>query len=319
MQKIPVLFDCDPGHDDAIALVLALAGEALDVRAVTCVYGNSAVENTTNNALKILELCGRADIPVARGAARPMLDEFRSGKGVHGESGMDGPVLPEPAGRPSPLTAAELMAGVVEASDRPVAFIVTGPCTNVATFLLAYPHLVEKVDCISLMGGGFRFGNRSPVGEFNVWQDPEAAQILMQSGIPIEMYGLDVTHQAVVHKEEFELFRAQGDQISLFVAELLDFFAIHYTGRGGLPGCPMHDACAVAGLVAPQLFDYEQCCIEIDLAGRVSRGGAAIDLRTEPRRRFPYNGKIALGVDREGFLRLLLDSCRALAGKETAQ
>lgn len=313
MHKIPVVFDCDPGHDDAIALIAALASDALDIRAVTCVSGNATVENTTRNARKILTLCGRKDIPVARGASRPMMVDANSGKGVHGESGMDGPQLPEPEEPPSAPAAWELIAKVAEESAEPITLIVTGPATNIAVFLLCYPHLKEKVERISFMGGGFQLGNRSPVGEFNVWQDPESAQVMLQSGIPVDMYGLDVTHKALILTEEFELFRKQGNKIADFVAELLDFFAIYYTGTAGLAGCPIHDACAVLGLTQPRLFTYEQCRMEVDLSGRLTRGGVAVDLRTEPRRGYPYNGAFALDVDRQAFLQALLDSCKTLA------
>ena len=315
MLKAPVVFDCDPGHDDAIALLLALASDSLEVKAVTTVCGNAGVDHTTQNALKILEMAGRQDIPVAMGAAKPMFDPLRTGANVHGESGMEGPVLPALSTLPSPLRAVELMAQVVEQSTQPVVLIVTGPCTNVATFLLSYPHLHSKIECISIMGGGFKEGNRTQVAEFNIWQDPEAAQVIMASGLPVALYGLDVTHKALVLPEEFALFRQQGDSISEFVAQLLDYYSVFYTSPtgGGLAGCPMHDACAVAGVMEPRLFTYEQCGIEIDLDGRLTRGGCVIDLRPEPRREFPYNGKVALDVDREGFLSLLLAACRTLA------
>ena len=316
MRKIPVIFDCDPGHDDAIALLLALSSDILDIQAVTAVCGNSLVDNTTLNALKILEIAGRNDIPVARGASRPIIAEPSPGKNVHGASGMDGPKLPEPTAKPSPLSAVELMARIVEASPEPVTFIVTGPCTNIGIFLLSYPHLIEKIALVSLMGGGFQLGNRTPVGEFNIWHDPEAAQILMKSGIPVDIYGLDVTHKALIQKDEFELFRKQGNEVSTFVADLLDFFAIYYTGTAKLTGCPMHDSCAVAGLIDPRMFTYRRCYVEIDLDGRYSRGGMNADLRPDARRKIPCNGRIALDVDRKAFLELLLRSCEILTERK---
>ncbi|MDR1209691.1 MAG: nucleoside hydrolase [Clostridiales bacterium] len=320
MKPIPVIFDCDPGHDDAIALIAALASDKLDVRGVTTVCGNSSVDNTTRNALKVLELAGRADIPVAKGAARPIMGEARTGANVHGESGMEGPVLPEPGAPPSPLSAVALMEKIVSESGGPVTIIITGPCTNVAAFFLSRPDLKAKIARVSIMGGGYLEGNRTAVAEFNIWHDPEAAQIVMSSGVPIDLYGLDVTHKALILKEETALFRGQGDDISAFVADLLDFFAVYYTGRGALAGCPMHDSCAVAGLIEPRMFTFEHCSMEVDLYGRLSRGGVALDLRVEPRRDYPYNGRVALDVDRPGFLALLLDSCQKLARrKEAAQ
>ncbi len=319
MGKIPVIFDCDPGHDDAIALIAALASDSIDIKAVTCVCGNSTLENTTQNALNILALCGRSDIPVASGADKPMMVDTDPGTHVHGKSGMDGPVLTPSPVKASPLKAWDMMAKVVEESDVPVTLIVTGPATNIAIFLLSYPHLKEKISLISFMGGGFAIGNRSPVAEFNVWQDPESAHVLMESGIPVDLYGLDVTHKALILKEEFELFRNQGNPIADFVAELLDFFSIHYVDTVGLDGCPMHDSCAVLGLVQPRLFKYEQCRMEVDLIGHFTRGGVSVDLRTEPRRSYPYNGTFALDVDRPAFLQSLLDACKTVSERRSAQ
>lgn len=322
MRKIPVVFDCDPGLDDAIALVLALARDELDIKAVTTVAGNAPIEATTQNALDILSFCGATDIPVAQGASKPILQPAQPVPDIHGESGLGAVTLPRAETKPHQLTACQMMAAVVEQSNIPVTIIATGPLTNVATFLLANPYLAGKIERIALMGGGFRFGNSTPAAEYNIWCDPEAAQVVMQSGIYIEMYGLDVTHKAMVMKNEFGYFRDAGDKISTFIADILEAFHEHCASSqgGALPGCPIHDACAVAGLCAPRLFDYHQCTVQVDLDGKYTRGATSVDLRFEPRRAYPYNAQIAMDVERPAFLQLLLQAAKAVSeGRRLAQ
>lgn len=314
MSKIPVIIDCDPGHDDAIALIMALASDRLDIRAVTASPGNQTVEKTANNAMKVLELCGRTEIPVALGACKPILGTLTVGKEMHGETGMDGPVLPEPSMVPCEKSAVRLIADILNKSEEKVTIIVTGPFTNIAIFLLAYPELKAKIEKFSVMGGGVFIGNRSPYGEFNVWNDPEAAKIIFNSGIPVEMYGLDVTHKAIIYKEEFQIFRNKKDPINQFLADLLDFFSICYMGERKFPGCPMHDSCAVAGLIDPSLFVRYDAQVDVDTQGQYSRGACVVDLRPEAEERH-NNAKVAMDVDRERFLRLITESCDMLAGQ----
>ena len=313
MRKIPVIIDCDPGHDDAIALVMALASERLEVKAVTASPGNQTVDKTAKNAMKVLELCGRSDIPVALGVHHPILGQLVVGKEMHGETGMDGPMLPEPAMIPSEKNAVELIADILKNSADKVTIIITGPFTNIGIFLLAYPELKSKIEKFSVMGGGVFIGNRSPYGEFNVWNDPEAAKIVFNSGVPVEMYGLDVTHKAIIYKEEFEIFRNKKDKINQFLADLLDFFSICYMGERKFPGCPMHDSCAVAGLIDPDLFVRYDTWIDVDTQGQYSRGACVVDLRPEKRRERPDNASVAMGVDRERFFRLIVESCDKIA------
>lgn len=310
-RKRTVIIDCDPGHDDAIALVAALAEPGLDVRAVTVVHGNGDVENMAKNALMVLELCGRKDIPVAVGAGKPIVGEFSPAKKVHGETGMDGHSLPAPTARVAEISAVEMMEKIVRESDTPVTIIALGALTNVAVFLLANPELVSKVECISMMGGGCEEGNITAVAEANIGKDPEACSVVFESGIPIELYGLNVTHKALILKEEFGMFKEAKGRVTRFVGELLEFFAIYYTGRRGLPGCPIHDACAVLGLVEPRMFDFEYMQMKVDLYGGVTRGAIGFDLRTEPRRDRPYTGKAAVDVDREKFVRRLFEYCES--------
>ena len=315
MNKIPIIFDCDPGHDDAVAMLIALASDAVEIKAITTAQGNQTVEKTTENALKILELCHRTEIPVAVGLRKPLLREQIVAGDVHGKSGMDGPQLPEPVTKPSPLGALEMMEKVICESPVPVTIVATGPFTNVAAFLLAYPQLKSKIHCISVMGGGVYEGNRTSLAEFNIWNDPEAAQIVMTSGIPVILSGLDVTHKALIRQDEFHLFREKNTPIHQFVADLLDFYSICYVKERKLAGCPMHDSCAMVSVIAPEMFTYQDAHIEVDLDGAVSRAGCIVDLRAPKRRAKPDNGKVALDVDRARFFRLIMESCDRLAAE----
>ncbi len=201
---------------------------------------------------------------------------------------------------------------LVEESPQPVALIVTGPCTNAAVFLLAYPHLHKKIAKISLMGGGAYLGNRTALAEFNIWTDPEAARIVMESGIPLEVYGLDVTHKAMIYRQEFSLFRQRKETVFQFLADLLDFFGGTYLEARHLPGAPMHDSCAVIGLTNPELFTYRETTISVETESARSRGALTMDLRPGAERQDSVCGKIALDVDREGFLKVLLRACETI-------
>ena len=204
LKKIPVILDGDPGHDDAIAWVLARASRELDILAVTSCCGNQTIEKTTYNALRVCTLIG-LDAPVGKGCPHPLLNDVMNAPSVHGESGLDGPSLPEPAFAPSPLPAPELMAKVLREAKEPVTIVATGPQPNVAALLLAHPKLKGKIARISLMGGGIATGNWTPAAEFNILVDPEAAKIVFTSCVPITMAGLDVTENALILPEDFAI------------------------------------------------------------------------------------------------------------------
>jgi pyrimidine-specific ribonucleoside hydrolase len=220
----PIILDCDPGHDDAIALVLALASPELDVKAVTSSAGNQTPDKTLRNVLRMLTLLKRTDIPVAGGAIKPLMRELIIADNVHGESGLDGPALPEPGFAPQNCTAVELMAKVLRESAEPVTLVATGPQTNVALLLNSHPELHSNIARIVIMGGAMGLGNWTPAAEFNIFVDPEAAEIVFQSGLPIVMAGLDVTHRAQIMAQDIERFRTVGNPVATTVAELLDFF-----------------------------------------------------------------------------------------------
>ncbi|OZG40464.1 pyrimidine-specific ribonucleoside hydrolase RihA [Aeromonas sp. A35_P] len=309
-MALPVILDCDPGHDDAIALILALASPELKVLAVTTSAGNQTPDKTLNNALRILTLLGRDDIPVAAGAPKPLARELIIADNVHGESGLDGPKLPDPAFAPVAMTALELMARCLRESPEPVTLVPTGPLTNIALLLAAHPELKQKIARIVLMGGAAGAGNWTPAAEFNIYVDPEAADMVFKSGIPITMCGLDVTHQAQVMDEDIERVRAITNPVAQCVAGLLDFFMIyHRDPKWGFAGAPLHDPCTIAWLLAPALFHGVECRVDIETGGTHTSGMTVVDRYGLTGK--PANALVLLGLDRAGFIDLLVTRLRA--------
>lgn len=309
-KALPIIIDCDPGHDDAIALILALASPKLNVMAVTTSAGNQTPDKTLRNALRILTLLGRHDIPVAGGAPKPLLRELIIADNVHGESGLDGPTLPEPGFAPQALTAVELMAKTLRASTEPVTLVPTGPLTNIALLLSAHPELKAKIARIVLMGGSAGPGNWTPAAEFNIYVDPEAAEMVFGAGVPITMCGLDVTHAAQVMDEDIERIRAITNPIARTVAELLDFFMIyHRDPKWGFIGAPLHDPCTIAWLLCPELFTGIECHVSVETQGQYTVGMTVVDrYRLSPHE---PNATVLLGVERQGFIDLLVEQLQA--------
>lgn len=312
MDKIPVIIDCDPGHDDALMLMLAHGSGRFDIRAVTISAGNQTQAKTLQNALKILTLIGATDIPVFHGAEKPLFRELVIADYVHGETGLDGPALPVPQIQAQPISAVEGIAAILAAADAPVTIVPTGPLTNIATFLLAYPHLKNQIERISLMGGGIFRGNMTPLAEFNVYADPEAAAIVFRAGVPITMCGLDVTHKALVYQKDIELFRALGNNTGRAAADLMDFFSIFYReNRVELNGgAALHDPCAIAWLINPGIFRTKPCYVDVETKGELTRGATVVDfyntLHLEP------NAIVAFDLDRDAFMDLLFNAIKAL-------
>ena len=305
-MALPIILDCDPGHDDAIAIVLALASPELDVKAITSSAGNQTPEKTLRNVLRMLTLLQRQDIPVAGGARKPLMRELIIADNVHGESGLDGPALPEPDFAPQNCTAVELMAKTLRESPQPVTIVATGPQTNVALLLNSHPELHDKIARIVLMGGAMVLGNWQPAAEFNIYVDPEAAEIVFQSGIPVVMAGLDVTHRAQIHDMDIERFRQVGNPIATIVAELLDFFMeYHKDAKWGFTGAPLHDPCTIAWLLKPELFTCVERWVGVETQGKYTQGMTVVDYYfltgNQP------NTTVLLDVDREGFVDLLTE------------
>ncbi|WP_368174217.1 pyrimidine-specific ribonucleoside hydrolase RihA [Aeromonas sp. s13] len=307
---LPVILDCDPGHDDAIALILALASPELNVLAVTTSAGNQTPDKTLNNAQRILTLLGRDDIPLAAGAPKPLARELIIADNVHGESGLDGPKLPDPAFAPQAMTGLELMAKCLRESPEPVTLVPTGPLTNIALLLAAHPELKSKIARIVLMGGAAGAGNWTPAAEFNIYVDPEAADMVFKSGIPITMCGLDVTHEAQVMDEDIERVRAITNPVAQCVAGLLDFFMIyHRDPKWGFAGAPLHDPCTIAWLLNPALFHGVECRVDIETRGEHTVGMTVVDRYGLSGK--PANALVLLGLDRAGFIDLLVERLRA--------
>ncbi len=305
-MALPIILDCDPGHDDAIALVLALASPELEVKAVTSSAGNQTPDKTLRNVLRMLTLLKRSDIPVAGGAVKPLMRDLIIADNVHGETGLDGPALPEPGFAPQNCTAVELMAKVLRESPEPVTLVATGPQTNVALLLNSHPELHAKIARIVIMGGAMGLGNWTPAAEFNIYVDPEAAEIVFQSGIPVVMAGLDVTHRAQIMADDIERFRAINNPVARTVAELLDFFMeYHKTEKWGFQGAPLHDPCTIAWLLKPEIFTTARRWIGVETQGKYTQGMTVVDYfmlsGNEP------NTDIMLDIDRQAFVDLLAE------------
>jgi len=303
----PTILDCDPGHDDAIALLLALASPELDLLGVTTTYGNQTLPKTTANALRVLELVERTEVPVAAGAERPLRRELVVAAHVHGESGLDGPSLPDATISPAADDAGAFIARAVATSSRPVSIVATGPLTNVARFLQG--HGSEGVERVVLMGGAIAEGNFTPAAEFNIWCDPEAAAIVFESGLDITMIGLDVTHQALLGAAVEERLRASG-RIGSFVADLNVFFTRYHRETYGWEGAPIHDAVALAHVLRPGLVETQLRNVTVELDSELCRGRTVVDIWRRTDR--PPNAHVGVGVDTNAFFDLLVERIAAL-------
>jgi len=306
-RPIPVILDCDPGHDDAIALLLALASPEIDLLGVTTTYGNQTLEKTTANALRVLELAARQDVRVAAGADRPLVRELVVAAHVHGESGLDGPSLPPATTKPAGEDAESFIADLIRTASRPVTLVPTGPLTNVARYLDA--HGTTGIERIVLMGGSIAEGNMTPAAEFNIWCAPEAAARVFASGLDVTMIGLDVTHKAVLGRAEEQRLREAG-HIGAFVAELNVFFSRYHRQTYGWDGAPIHDAVAIAHVIGPGLVETRFRNVEIELESELCRGRTVVDLWQRTER--PPNAHVGVDLDTQAFFDLLLERIATL-------
>lgn len=301
-----MILDCDPGHDDALAIALALASPEVQVLGITTVAGNAPLSRTTLNALRVLALLERTDVPVAAGAEQPLLRASWIQVDFHGESGLDGADLPKPASEPVAGSATEFTAAAIRSSREPVTLVATGPLTNVAILLRAVPGLHSRIAAISIMGGSMGEGNMTASAEFNIWQDPEAAAIVFGSGIPILMAGLDVSHQALVLPPDVARMEALGNRAGSVFADLMRFFTGHHRDRYGWEGPPVHDAVAVAMLTRPDLIDRVPMRIDIETGDGPTRGRTVAD--PEGIAGLAPNVEIGVRLDRPGFIDLIVDA-----------
>ncbi|KUN65067.1 nucleoside hydrolase [Streptomyces canus] len=311
-QPTPVIIDCDTGVDDALALLFAVRHPGIDLRAVTCVAGNTDVDGVVRNTLTVLEQAGAGDIPVARGAARPLIEPVRTAQHVHGLDGMGDLGLPAPTRVAVDVDAVTLLRREILASPRPVTLIPTAPLTNIALLLRTHPDVVRNIERIVFMGGAVATGNATPVAEFNVWHDPEAAAVLLTAGVPITMYGLDVFEQVVVPAADVQRLRASSEPSLRMAGELLAH-RDPATSGDPTPTGGLGDAGAVCAVVDPDGLTTELLPVEVSLAPGPTRGQTVVDRRRRPGESEIHEGErevtlvdVGLGVDVERYVKLWL-------------
>jgi inosine-uridine nucleoside N-ribohydrolase len=303
VSQKPVILDVDPGHDDAVALMLACGHPDLDLLAVTTVAGNVTIEKTTRNALRVLSLVGCDDVPVGRGASEPLERPLHTAEDIHGKSGLDGPEeIPDASFGCDERDAVALISDTIEASSEPVTLIPVGPLTNIALFLREHQELKNRIAHISLMGGSMGLGNTTPAAEFNIYVDPEAAREVFESGLPITMSGLDITHQAAAGPDERERLRETG-RVGVVVAGFLDFFAATYERTFGFDSPPLHDPVAVAAVLEPDLLKTRPMRVDVECESDLTRGETVCDFYGVTGKK--PNAEVGVDLDRENFFELL--------------
>ena len=310
MTPTPIVLDCDPGHDDMVAILLAAGSPAIDLRAITTVAGNGTLEQTTRNALLTCTLAGIRDVPVAAGCAGPLVGPPRTAPEVHGDSAMDGADLGEPGVEVVDAHAVELLAHVLRESSEPVTLVPVGPLTNIALLLKTHPELAERIGEVVVMGGTTGAGNVAPLAEFNILVDPEAAHVVFESGLRVTMCGLDVTHQALATPEVVAGLEALGTPLARTVVELLGFFADRYRDLWGFVAAPVHDPVAVARVIEPAVVGCVDAHVAIELNGTHTRGATVVD-RFGVTGREP-NAEVALELDAPRFWTLVTDAVALL-------
>jgi purine nucleosidase len=306
-----IILDCDPGHDDAVAMLLAWGSPEIDLVGVTTVGGNQTIEKVTRNALAVARVAGITGVPFAQGAAHPLLRDVEVAESIHGDSGLDGPELPEPDIELDPRHAAQFIVDTVMAAEPgTITLVPTGPLTNIALALRLEPAIVDRVREVVLMGGGAHEGNWSAVAEFNIVVDPEAAAIVFGAGWPVVMVGLDLTHQALATDEVVASIAAIGTGPARFTGELMDFFAATYREAQAFDHPPVHDPCAVAYVIDPTIVRAIPAPIVVETRGEHTLGMTVVDLRGPA----PEGTvtKVALELDHARFWDLVYDALRRI-------
>lgn len=302
-----IILDCDPGHDDAIAMLLAHGSPEIDLLAVTTVVGNQTLEKVTRNALSVAKIAGITGIPFAAGCARPLVRDIETAPDIHGESGLDGPVLPAPDLELDPRHAVDLIIDLVMSHEPgTITLVPTAGLTNIALAARKEPRIVERVKEVVLMGGGYHVGNWSAVAEFNIKIDPEAAHIVFNESWPVVMVGLDLTHQALATDEVVEQIKAVGTKPSQFVLELLEFFGETYRDAQGFDHPPVHDPCAVAYVIDPTIVTTQKVPVDIELTGTLTLGMTVADFRAPAPA--DCTTSVAVELDHKRFWDLITDA-----------
>jgi purine nucleosidase len=308
----PIIIDTDPGQDDAVAILMALAAPELEVVGITTVAGNVPQPLVTTNSLKLCELVGRTDISVYAGADRPLERDLYTAEYVHGPTGIDGAELPPPVTNAASKGAVDfIIESCLSAGDDGITLCPVGPLTNIASAIAREPTIIPKIREVALMGGGFfAGGNTTPVAEFNIYVDPHAAAIVFNAGAPVTMFPLDVTHKALVLPDDLDRIRAIGTPVSEAVAGMLDFYETHDVEKYGIAGAPLHDPCVIAYLIDAALFSGKACWVDIETDSELTIGQTVVDwwgvTRAAP------NVMVMADVDRPGFIDLVVESIARL-------
>jgi purine nucleosidase len=309
MSPQKIILDCDPGHDDAIAMLLAQGNPDIELVAVTTVAGNQTLQKVTRNALGVAAVGGIKGIPFAAGSPRPIVREPVVAGDIHGTSGLDGVEIPEP---PFPLDKRHavnlIIDTVMAAPPGEITLVATGALTNVALAVRMEPRIVERVRRVSLMGGGVHIGNCTPVAEFNIGVDPEAAHIVFNAPWDLTMIGLDVTHQALATPAVVEQIHAVGTPTAAFVGQLLKFFGETYKKEQGFDAPPVHDPCAIAYLIDPTIVRAEKAPLDVELAGNLTTAMTVADLRAPAPA--DCHTSVGTGIDADRFWQLVIDALK---------
>ena len=302
-----IILDCDPGHDDAIALLLAHGNPNIDLVAVTTVMGNQTLAKVTRNALSVARVAGITGVPFAAGCPRPLVRQIETAPSIHGESGLDGPVLPEPTLELDGRHAVDLIIDTIMAHEPgEITLVPTGALTNIALAARKEPRIVERVKQVVLMGGGYHVGNWSATAEFNIVIDPEAAHIVFNEKWPLTMIGLDLTHQALATPDIVARIAAVGTVPARFVGDLLAFFAETYKDAQGFDFPPVHDPCAVAYVIDPSVITVRKAPLDVELAGTLTLGMTVADFRAPAPS--DCTTQVAVDLDHEKFWALIVDA-----------
>lgn len=302
-----IIIDTDPGQDDAVAILLALASPELEVIGITVVAGNVPLPLTEKNARKICELAGRSDLKVFAGAIRPMVRELVTAEHVHGKTGLDGPQLPEPSMRLQDQYAVDfLVETLMREESGSVTLCALGPLTNIALALIREPRIAPRVRELVVMGGGFfEGGNITASAEFNIYVDPHAADVVFCAGIPTVVMPLDVTHKALASAARVAAFRAIGNAAGNAVAEMLSFSERFDRQKYASDGGPLHDPCVIAYLLNPELFGGRHCNLAVEIASELTMGATVVDWWRVSER--PANALVMRDIDADGFFALLAE------------
>ena len=310
MGARPLIIDCDPGQDDAIALLMAIASaEEFDLQGITAVAGNVPLARTEANARRVRDLAGRPELPVYAGCPRPMVRMPVTAETVHGPSGIDGADLPEPSRPVEETHAVDFLVQTLAEASRPVTLATLGPLTNVALAIIQDPSILDNVAEIVAMGGAIGLGNVTPAAEFNIYADPHAAHVVFEAGVPLTMVGLDVTRQAIATPARIDAIRSLGTAPSLAVSGMLEYYGAR-TLAAYRHGPPLHDPCVIGHLLKPELFEGRDMHVAIELAGEHAQGRTVCDVYG---RNEAPNARVLEYVDADGFFALLTERLARLS------